>query len=427
MSVDSLQLNQALPDDVVVGGSSRIIAYRNYPVFSLPWLKKRSLLFAIVIGMFALPAGIGFWVMSQKLEIGLLTAVHFFLAFMVMATAGPACATWVRHRRFKIATERRAVVFAVLLGIVASYFADQWSSGYMERATAPYIGNQTVNINSKGGEEIPGNVNISKVKVNQDLKKAKRLPWVLAINIVFLVMAYGSLGGGLALRSYFSEQRRLAESRHKRELNAMRLQKDESDLRLGVLQAQIEPHFLFNTLASLRSLIKQDPDRAETTLDALVDHLRATIPKLREQQGGLVSTLGQQLDICSSYLALMQVRMGSRLHYEIKALAEYRDLDFPPLMLISLVENAIKHGLETKRGDGHIVISVDKPEAKRLRVSVSDDGAGLKAGLGGGLGLANIREQLSSRFGDAASLKIAALPEAGTIASIELPISDTNT
>lgn len=426
MSSDFLQLNQALPDDVVAGGSSRIIAYRNYPVFSLPWLKKRSLLFAIVIGLVALPVGLGFSVMTQKIELGFLIGGHFFLAFMVMATAGPACATWARHRQFKISTERRAVVLGVLLGIVASYFADQWSSGYIEKTTAPYLGNKTVNINSKGSEEIPGNINISKVNITKDMKNAARAPWVVATNILFLVMAYGALGGGLALRAYFSEQRRLAESRHKHELNAMRLQKDESDLRLGVLQAQIEPHFLFNTLASLRSLIKQDPGRAETTLDALVDHLRATIPKLREQQGGLVSTLGQQLDICSSYLALMQVRMGPRLHYEIQALAEYRDLDFPPLMLISLVENAIKHGLETKCGDGHIVIAVDKPEANRLRVSVSDDGAGLKDGLGGGLGLANIREQLASRFGDAASLKIAAQPEAGTIASIELPLNDTS-
>ncbi|MGH8050867.1 MAG: sensor histidine kinase [Arenimonas sp.] len=426
MSVDSVQLNQALPDDVVVGGSSRIIAYRNYPVFSLPWLKKRSLLFAIIVGLFALPVCVGFSVMTQKPTLGILTGVHFFLAFMVMATAGPAFATWVRHRRFSISSERRAVVFAVVLGMVASYFADQWSSGYMQRTTEPYLGNQSVNINSKGSESMPGNVNVGKVSVKKDIKKAAREPWVIAINIVFLVMAYGALGGGLALRSYFSEQRRLAESRHKRELNAMRLQKDESDLRLGVLQAQIEPHFLFNTLASLRSLIKQDPDRAETTLDALVDHLRATIPKLREQQGGLVSTLGQQLDICSSYLALMQVRMGSRLHFKINALAEYRELNFPPLMLISLVENAIKHGLETKSGSGRIIIDVDKPSANRLRVSVSDDGAGLKAGLGSGLGLANIREQLASRFGDTASLKIAALPEAGAIATIELPLSDTH-
>ena len=422
MSVDSLQLNQALPDDVVVGGSSRIIAYRNYPVFSLPWLKKRSLLFAIVIGLFALPMGLGFSVMTQKIELGILTGGHFFVAFMVMATAGPAFATWVRHHRFSISNERRAVVLAVLLGIVASYFADQWSSGYIERTAAPYLGNQAVIINSKGSEEIPG-TNISKVNVSKDMKKAARAPWVVASNIVFLVMAYGALGGGLALRAYFSEQRRLAESRHKHELNIMRLQKDESDLRLGVLQAQIEPHFLFNTLASLRSLIKQDPSRAEITLDALVDHLRATIPKLREQQGGLVSTLGQQLDICSSYLTLMQVRMGSRLGYEIKVSAEHRDLDFPPLMLISLVENAIKHGLETKQGNGRITIVAEKIANKALRVSVSDDGTGLKTGLGGGIGLANIREQLQSRFGHSASLTIAALPQAGTIATIELPLS----
>ncbi len=426
MSPDSLQLNQALPDDVVVGGSSSITAYRNYPVFSLPWLKKRSLLFGIVIGIFALPVGIGFGVMTQKYELGLLTGTHFFLAFMVMATAGPAFATWVRHRRFTISNERRGVVLAVLLGVVASYFADQWSSAYMQKTTAPYLGNQVVNINSKQSEKTAGNINLTKVTATQDVRKIARAPWVVATNLLFLVMAYGALGGGLALRAYFSEQRRLSESRHKRELNSMRLQKDESDLRLGVLQAQIEPHFLFNTLASLRSLIKQDPDRAETTLDALVDHLRATIPKLREQQGGLVSTLGQQLDICSSYLILMQVRMGARLSFEIRTLAEYRDLDFPPLMLISLVENAIKHGLETKSGNGRIVISVDKPSADRLRVSVSDDGIGLKSGLGGGLGLANIREQLKSRFGDSAGLVIAALPEAGTIASIELPLSHTN-
>ncbi len=424
MSSDALKLNQALPDDVVAGGTFRIIAYRNYPVFSLPWLKKRSLLFGIVIAMFALPVVIGLGAVSQKIELGLLAGLHFFLGFMVMATAGPALATWVRHRGFSISNERRGVVLAVLIGIVTSYFADRWSSGYVEKAMAPHLNKQVVNVNSKDSGKKSGNLKVTKIQLNPEFEKAERSPLIITTNIVFLILVYGALGGGLALRAYFSEQRRLAESRHKRELDSMRLQKDESDLRLGVLQAQIEPHFLFNTLASLRSLIKQDPDRAELTLDALVDHLRATIPKLREQQGVLHSTLGQQLDICGSYLTLMQVRMGSRLNYEINATAEYRELDFPPLMLISLVENAIKHGLETKRGDGNIVITVEKPATNRLRVSVSDDGVGLKAGLGGGLGLENIREQLAARFGDKATLTITAGPEAGTIATIELPVSD---
>jgi hypothetical protein len=426
MNDDSLDLNQALPDAVVVGNSITIAAHRNFPVFSLPWLKKRSLIFAIAIGVFAVPVFVGLATMSKRIDLGALSAAHFFLAFMCMATAGPALATWVRHQRFRVSTERRAVVFAVLLGIVASYFVDQWSSSYLEKTMAPYLQNQLVNVTSQASDKVPANSNTAKVSVNQTISKAKRQPWVIATNTIFVLILYGAMGGGLALRSYFSEQRRFSEFRHKQELDAMRLQKDESNLRLGVLQAQIEPHFLFNTLASLRSLIKQNPERAEATLDALVDHLRATIPKLREQQGGLVSTLGQQLDICSSYLTLMQVRMGSRLSYDIQASNDCRQLDFPPLMLISLVENAIKHGLETKPGNGRISIVAERIANNCLRVSVSDDGVGLKTGFGGGLGLSNIREQLSARFGDKASLVIAAQPEAGTIAIIELPLSDAN-
>jgi sensor histidine kinase YesM len=240
-------------------------------------------------------------------------------------------------------------------------------------------------------------------------------------------MIYGALGGGLALRAYFSEQHRLTASHHKRELAAMRLQKDETALRLGVLQAQVEPHFLFNTLASLRSLVRQDPALAETTIDALVDHLRATIPKMRDDTGKLASTLGQQLDICSSYLKLMQVRMGSRLSYEINVPTHFREYEFPPLMLISLVENAIKHGIETKPGEGSIQIHAEKIVTSagegKLKVSVLDNGPGLSAGLGGGLGLANIREQLKARFANAAKLDIGTHSTGGTIASVELPLS----
>src|SRR5690606_16351596 len=134
----------------------------------------------------------------------------------------------------------------------------------------------------------------------------------VARNILALLVVYGLFGGGLALRAYFSERRRWEEHRHARELEAMAARVREADLRLGVLQAQVEPHFLFNTLASVRALVRQDPAQAEAALDALVAFLRTAIPRLRDDHR-LLSTLGQQLDICTSYLAVMQVRTGGRL------------------------------------------------------------------------------------------------------------------
>jgi hypothetical protein len=428
--VNPVSLNQALPDDVVANSSVPFFAYRNYPVFSFPWLKKRSLLFGIVIALFSLPVFIGLWFLSQEISIGALVAIRFFLAFMTMATAGPALATWVRHRKLSISKERLAVVLAVIIGIIASFVADRWSSSYIEKMTSPYLKHQVIAAPSSGDEKEITHKATARLEMSQGLEKTARSPVVLATNLIFLMMIYGSLGGGLALRSYFSEQRRLTASQHRQELDVLRLQKQESALRLGVLQAQIEPHFLFNTLASLRSLVRQDPALAETTIDALVDHLRATIPKLREDNGKLMSTLGQQLDICSSYLTLMQIRMGKRLSYQISVPENFREFEFPPLMLISLVENAIKHGIETKPGPGNIEIQAEQTNSlnqqSALRVSVLDNGPGLSLGLGGGLGLSNIREQLKTRFAETAQLTISTRVEGGTIASIELPLRMDN-
>ena len=271
----TVSLDQALPDDVA-NRRQGLFSYQNYPVFSLPWLKKRSLLFGIAIGLVSLLVLIGVWIGSQKLPPAIMSAAHFFLAFMVMASAGPSLATWVRYRRFARSKERSGVVIAVMLGIVAGYGVDQWSSAYLEK-TIITRGSAGTNVDEAAGKFATNES--GKIVVNRDLEKRAREPWVIAINGIFLVMIYGALGGGFALRAYFSEQRRLTASQHQRELAAMRLQKDETALRLSLLQAQVEPHFLFNTLASLRSLVRQDPARAETTIDALVDHLRATFRK----------------------------------------------------------------------------------------------------------------------------------------------------
>jgi sensor histidine kinase YesM len=421
MSADSTSasLNQVLPSDVA---NSRLglFSYRNYPVFSLPWLKRRSMLFGVAITIYSLFVFVGMWLRSKNFQTGLFSTIHFFLGFMVMVSVGPSLATWVRYRRFPLPRERYAVVIAIMLGVVASYFADQWSSGYIEKV---FEEQKFSSVDAKNGN-VPGQDVTTRIDANG--KKPAQGLGTLAVNVIWWLVVYSALGGGFALRAYFSEQRRLTESHHKRELEAMRLQKDETALRLSVLQAQVEPHFLFNTLASLRSLVRQDPSRAETTIDALVDHLRATIPKMRDDTGKLASTLGQQLDICSSYLKLMQVRMGSRLGYAVNVPDSFRELEFPPLMLISLVENAIKHGIETKPGEGRIQIQAEKivtdTHEEKLKVSVLDNGAGLSAGLGGGLGLANIREQLKARFAGAATLNIVTRPEGGTMASIEVPL-----
>jgi sensor histidine kinase YesM len=425
MNSDStfVSLDQALPSDVA---NSRLglFSYRNYPVFSLPWLKRRSMLFGVAVTMCSLFVFVGMWLGSKSFQTGLFSTIHFFLGFMIMVSAGPSLATWIRYRRLPLAKERYAVVIAIMLGVVASYFADQWSSGYLEKVFAEQ---SFSGVDAKNGNATGQDVT---TRIDANGKKPAQGPLALTVNVIWLLVVYGALGGGLALRAYFSEQHRLTASHHKRELEVMRLQKDETALRMSVLQAQVEPHFLFNTLASLRSLVRQDPARAETTIDALVDHLRATIPKMRDDTGKLTSTLGQQIDICSSYLELMQVRMGSRLRYEVSVPDSFRELEFPPLMLISLVENAIKHGVEAKPGKGRIQIHAEKivsdAREEKLIVSVLDNGPGLSEGVGGGLGLANIRAQLKARFGTAAALGIGTRSEGGTIASIELPLSTSN-
>ena len=151
------------------------------------------------------------------------------------------------------------------------------------------------------------------------------------------------------------------------------------------------------------------------------DFLRATIPKLRDGESKLHATLGQQLDLCRSYLALMQVRMGGRLNYAVEADPALRDAAFPPSILITLVENAIKHGIESRPGPGRVDLLASLHEGKLL-VQVVDDGAGLQPGLGGGMGLANVREQLASRFGARADFRLRPLSGQGVSAEISIPM-----
>ena len=395
-------LRQKLPAEVLVGGNAVWSRYRQYPVFGLRWLLGRSLLFCGVIAVVAAFIGMGTGVVAQDVGVAVKVAITEFIVFSSMATLGPALATAVRHRAWPLSRERKAVVIAVLIGMVLSFFIDRLGSSYIEQLIKP-------------GLEAAG------LSVNPPAPPPLVKAIGLAINVAALVVIYGLFGGGLALRAYFSEHRRWDEHHHVRELNALESRVHEADLRLGVLQAQVEPHFLFNTLASVRALVRQDPAQAEATLDALVDFLRATIPKLREDRG-LHATLGQQLDLCSSYLALMQVRMGGRLTYDMRADEALRAAPFPPSLLITLVENAIKHGIEPRPGPGRIEIDAVR-EGDALRVQVRDDGAGLQPGLSTGVGLANVREQLAARYGARAAFVLSPAAEGrGVCAEIRVPL-----
>ena len=397
-------LRAPLPAEVVAGGR-HWFSYRNFPVFSLSWYWRRSLLFAVVILLFAGVVGLGIGVAIGAWWLALNAAVHFAAAFLVMSLVGPGLATLVRHARWPLQRERIAVVLSVAIGVAAGYGADAWSSAYLGNLVRPLV-------NKPGGTV--------HVVVKRTPEPAVS-PRTVA-NLIVILAIYSMIGGGLALHGYFAEPRRLQLARQLREADELRRRMQATDLKMAVLQAQVEPHFLFNALASVRSLIRQDPERAERALDALADHLRATIPKLRADRESLDSTLGQQLEICRSYLELMQVRMGSRLACRFEVEEELRDLPFPPLMLISLVENAIKHGIEPKAGHGQILVSAAR-EGEMLSVRVEDDGRGLVSGGGGkGIGLANIRDQLRTRYGARASLAIESRSGGGVVATIRVPL-----
>lgn len=403
---ETYSLSRPLPAEVLLGGNTVWSRYHRYPVFSAPWLRGRSLLFGIIIAAFSLLVSFGTAVTVRDWSIGALSGVHMFVAFFLMATTGPALATFTRHRGWPLRRERVFVVLAVLAGMVASYFVDQWASAYVQGEVRQAM--------VEAGAATPRDP-----QIEPGLKTI-----ALVVNIAVLVVIYGLFGGGLALRAYFSERRRWASDRRSRQLAALRAQKQQADLRLGLLQAQVEPHFLFNTLASVRALVRQDPSQAEATLDALVAHLRATIPKLRDGESLLHSTLGQQLDICASYLELMRLRMGGRLSYAVEAEPALRLRPFPPLLLITLVENAIKHGIEPQPGPGRVEVRASL-RGERLVLSVVDDGAGLKPGLGSGVGLANVRQQLATRFGGDATFSLRGLAGGrGAVAEITLPLAD---
>ncbi len=190
------------------------------------------------------------------------------------------------------------------------------------------------------------------------------------------------------------------------------------EAQLKMMQAQVEPHFLFNTLASVDYLIETDPKTASKMQKNLIQYLRAALPQMREGS----TTLGKEVQLCRAFLEILKFRMEDRLQYSVIVPQGLQSAQFPPMMLQSLVENSIKHGLEPKPEGGALTISADIANGK-LRVTVADTGLGfaVAAQPGTGVGLSNVRERLAALYGGAARLSIEANSPSGTIVTIEVP------
>ena len=231
-------------------------------------------------------------------------------------------------------------------------------------------------------------------------------------------------GGALRSVEAVTTQLRAGLARRKEALDAaargQAAERAALQAKLSALQAQVEPHFLFNALANLKYLMRTEPAAALTMLDHLTGYLHSALPDLR----AVSSTVGRELGLAQAYLSIMQIRMGERLRFTIEASDAVRALPMPPAMLISLVENALKHGLEGWPQPGTVRIEATQDDGM-LALRVHDDGAGFggSAAQGAGLGLSNIHARLALLYGGAARLDVVAGGKGGVSASLRLPLS----
>jgi two-component sensor histidine kinase len=201
------------------------------------------------------------------------------------------------------------------------------------------------------------------------------------------------------------------------DLERSELERQALDARMRLLQAQVAPHFLFNTLANVQALVDAGSPQASAVLQSLINYLRAAVPRLNEP----ATTLGQELQLVQAYLELMHMRMPDRLQFALHVDEAALTLQCPPMTLLTLVENAVRHGIDPSEEGGRIDIYVQQ-RAERCLLRVTDTGAGLRqTGTGLGTGLSTLRERLQLTFGGDVELRVTAQRPEGVCAELEFP------
>lgn len=239
------------------------------------------------------------------------------------------------------------------------------------------------------------------------------LGWLVSTTLLWSLL--GGIGAALlmAVRSEQQAQAELLEA----QVQHQQLQAQQLEARLQALTAQIEPHFLFNTLATVKRLYETSPERGREMMLRLTQYLRAALPGMRRNE----TTLMEETAAVRSYLALLEMRMGPRLRFEILVPPELGRAQLPTLLLQTLVENAIKHGLGPLPEGGHIRVR-SRAEGQMLVLEVEDDGRGFVGSGGSGVGLANIRARLAALHGTRAALELQAAHPRGVLARVRLPL-----
>ncbi|RZT39592.1 sensor histidine kinase [Cupriavidus agavae] len=219
---------------------------------------------------------------------------------------------------------------------------------------------------------------------------------------------------GMLGRSW--EDRKIAEYMARDQVRTLSTQKQLVEAQMRLLQAQIEPHFLFNTLANVVSLIEPAPQKATLMLEHFIAYLRASLAASRATQG----TVAQEARLLRDYLALLKIRMGDRLHYTVDMDPALDAAPLAPMLLQPVVENAIKHGLEPKIEGGRLLVKLER-RGPRMLATIEDDGMGFRPANGSGVGLANLRERLAVLYDGDAHVRIEDRAP-GTAVLIEIPL-----
>lgn len=418
--------DQPLPGKLIDKLGSWSVKAQHYPVFSQTWFRYRALSFTAPLGVLGLiMLVISIIVANEKIQSP--EAERPFLMFLVLyfgialnLLGGRWLATQVKKRQWQKKNEMLGIASALVFGIALSLVIVESADRLLDKKiskTSPETKEKLHQL-SKSNEVKMGIIITDEQE--HDVNIANIMLWIVLLSW---------WGGVLDFRTYLKQRRELEEASIQEKLDQYKNERNQAQMRLSVLASQVEPHFLFNTLSGVRAAMLSDPARGVAIIDHLVDYLRSTIPQMRSDGNLMLTSVANQFDSVRAYLGVIHMRIP-RLSFNVECPTELLDCAVPPLMLISLVENAVKHGIEPKKGAVQITVRArkikasDQANAEQLCLSVEDNGVGFgHSNSGSGIGLSNIRERLKHLYAGDASLELSMREEGGIEARILLPIS----